>query len=403
MSIFQEIKEKQKEKSLRKKRGLGTRHQGATSWSEKRDHTSRLKGFFGTPTGMWLKKDGWALIGIIILVFGSTGYYILSKRITEITISETIFLDSNEVRDSVSTFLDGKRLGVLPNNAYVFTSEESLKESLQSKFEQNYALEGVSVTKVYPDTVEVNITERVPSVTWVAKGKEKGERVYTVDQNGIVTHEIPNRDEANDAYPLIIDQNREDLGIDWQVISPEYIAFVMELHRTFTDTTGYEVKSYVLPKVSCHKQEYVAEEVFKKEIENSDSEELKNKKREIQERFQKGEITIDQSIELLEQINVQNGGDQPDGEKERSQGDVERIEFESVNVPTDCDFVKVGQDVMLNVVEPTSDSTFEIYFDTTHAVEKQLQHVLTILRTQVEDISTIKYIDVRVPDRVYYQ
>jgi hypothetical protein len=401
MSFLQRFKDKKQQDAVRRMRSRSARHQGATSWREKRDHASRLKGFFGTPTGQWLKKDGWALAGIVVIVFGALVYYFFfssAQKVTAVEVSETVFLDGTAVQESVESHLATKRFGLLPRSARVVVSEDKIAERVMSEFADTAAIESVVVTET-DGTLLVDITERVPSVTWIAKGDKKKGRVYTVDQNGVVTHELSKRKDANPGYPVIIDRNRDHLGIDWPVVSPEYLSFVMEMHSTFTDTTGYDVQEYVMPAVDCHQKEYVAEEVFEKEISESESEEAKERKRDVQERFQRGEISIDQSIELLEQINADGAGDKKDGSK----GDVDRIEFEAVNVPVNCDLVTVAHDVTLKAVEPVSERTFDVRYDATQPVEKQLQHVLTVLRTQVEDVGALEYIDVRIPDRVYYQ
>jgi hypothetical protein len=404
MSISKRIQDKRKSDKVRRMRNTASRHQGATSWKEKKEHTNRVSGVFGSSIGKWFMQDGWAVIGIALLIVGSLGYYFFyspSQRVSTVQVLETQFIDRAAVQEYIEDTLNQKKFFFLPGNSLVTISEEKLALDVESSFGENYALESVDIT--FDGTaMTVDVSERVPSVTWVAKGGGKNERVYTVDQNGVVTSEIASRKEANSSYPLIVDRNRENLGIDWQVIAPEYIAFIMDMHTTFTDTTGYAVRRYDLPKIECHTKEYQAEEVFEKEIENEESQEAKDLKREVQERFQRGEITIDESIELLEQINS-TGTETPDSEINGSQGNIERIEFEAVNTPTECDLVKVAHDLYLQAEKPGNDDLFAVRFDVTQEAANQLQHVLTVLRTQIDDVQLIDYIDVRIPDRVYYQ
>lgn len=402
MKMIERIQDKKRQKSLRTKRKKSIEQTGATTWNEQQQRKENTKGFFTSSFMMWMKKDGWALCGIFIIVFGFFGnalFFSEKRTLTAITISDTSFIEKSKIEKEIENYLNEKSFFFLPKKSYFLASTENIQQHIQNAFLDQYALESVSVEKIYPNILTVNIQERIPSVTWIT-GDEKNQKIYTVDQNGVVTQELQTITEANAGYPIVRDKNRTSLGIGWYVISPEYMQFTTELHSTLYDTTNLSVKEFVLPKIECFQKEYVAEEVFKKAQNKEDSDEIKERKRAIQERFQRGEITIDESITLLEQINAENKENEP--EEPDTEKEVERIEWEMVNAPIECDIVEVGQDIYAKV-ENENKKEFMIYFDTTQDMNIQLEHVVSIIETQVKDITQLEYIDVRILDRVYYQ
>jgi hypothetical protein len=63
-----------------------------------------------------------------------------------------------------------------------------------------------------------------------------------------------------------------------------------------------------------------------------------------------------------------------------------------------CDYATVTRDISVVTQQGVA-----IYFDTSLDLELQLNHLKQVLSSDIDDVSTIEYIDVRFTDRVYYQ
>lgn len=348
----------------------------------------------------WLKKDVWAVCGIIVFAGVGVwyfGFHNAAFALKQISVEGVQFLNQSDVNRVIDEYRTSEIFGLIQRNNYWSFNTSALEKRIESEFAESFALESVSVEKEWPNSIFVQINERIPSVTWVTKNAARQERFYSVDRDGYVTQSIPSFDQVDPSFPRIRDDNRDELQIGWQIVSNAYIEFLMQVHEEFEKQAAVEVDSYVFPYIECQEQQYVTEKIFQQEILESASEEFREKKRAIQEQFQRGELTIDDSLDALEAIKqeelVQMGEDVESG--------FERMEWETVFVPIECDFVSTGND--LHLVTTGENGGFKVYFDTKGDVSLQIQNLVSVLHEKVEDRKAIKYIDVRVPDRVYFQ
>jgi hypothetical protein len=356
----------------------------------------------GEAVEQWVKRDGWALVGILLmlaLVGWYFGFYRSTFVVDQVTVEGTQFIPQEQVQATVNDYMAGKRVWLIQQNKYWTVVPGDIEERIRTQFEQQYAIEEVTVTKQLPDKLTVTIKERIPSVTWMTV--ENGlENYYTVDRNGIVTQWVPSKDQVNTSYPLVKDKNRNHIDVGWHIISAQYIETVLQIHEMVPEYSPFPVLSYEFPHMACQKREDVAEKIFQHELDESISEEFKDKKRDIQERFQSGELTIDESIEELEKIK-QEEFEQSQGEEEGS-GAIERIQWETKFVETDCDFVTVATDVHV-LLKASENKAVPVYMDTTVDPAIQLHNVQVVLQSKITDLTEVEYIDVRIPDRAYYQ
>lgn len=345
----------------------------------------------------WMKRDGWALGGIIALLTITSWYMLFQKQqftFAQATIAPTQFIPQTDIQDGVNTFLDDRILGIIPRNTFFTLRTTTLEEHIRNRLNGSFALVSVTAEKTFPKSLNVTIAERIPSVTWITT--KEGERRYLVDREGVVTQVVDSADQINTSFPVVRDPNRTDLKLNEQIISKEYVEFLLTVHDRFQPAIDLKVDSYVFPPLTCYKREYVAEKIFQEEILKSTSEEYKEKKRVIQQQLQSGDLSIDQSLEQLEQVKNE--------ELEKAGQGVSPatgFEWRTVYEPKDCDFVATGSDV--HVVTSEESGSFKVYMDRTVDLNIQLQHAKAVIQSSIPDLNAIEYIDVRIPDRAYYK
>lgn len=348
----------------------------------------------------WLRRDGWALCGIVLLLAGTLYYWgIASGRyvITNITIQPTQFIPQERIQRDIQTYQEHRWLWLIQRNTYWTLNPEAMEQQLTETLGSEFTIDAIEVTKVYPNNLLVTVNERIPSIQWVTTSESGEEHHYSVDREGIVAS-TPTDATAVNQLPVLYDRNRTTLGNGWWVISSAYIDFLLRVHEQLPSMiNGSAIQHYELPAIDCTERRLVAEKVFESEILESSSEEFKEKKRAVQERFRAGELTVDQSINELERIKqeeLQKRGESIDG------SDTARLQWAAVTVDVECDIVKVATE--LNVVATINDVTITIVFDRTVDLQTQLENAQTIIRQQLP-IKNISRIDVRIPDRAFVQ
>ncbi len=378
---------------LRQAERINLRHARASSGSHPQGQSRHAR---GVPD--WLKGDIGAVIGIVVLVVAGVYFFGLRNErfvITGFAVDGVEYLDQTTVEEVTWGYLNSKWLGLLPKNTYWTAREGGIESAIKERFSDSYALESVVVETDWPNELRIIITERVPSLAWVTKDAEGREYFYTVDRQGIVTEQLQSFDQVNPAFPRVRDDNRPKLGLGWEIISADYLDAVFLLYDQFESVTGLPVDSFVFPETVCQERQYVAEKIFQQEILESESEEFRDRRVAIQEQFQSGALTIDQSLEELERVK------QEELAKLGEDSDVgfERLKWERVYVETECDYVIVASD--LHIVVPEVAGGFTVRLDTRGDILLQLENLVSVLKEKVTDRAAIEYIDVRIPDRVY--
>lgn len=346
----------------------------------------------------WVIRDGWALVGIVFLIGVLCWYSVVVKQsfhIQQISITPTQFVSGEEIEAVAHSYIDGRAFGILPRRTYFTLRSSGLQRAITEHISARVALVDLSVHKEFPHTVRIAVIERIPSITWVTTLEPEQEHFYAVDREGVVTQTIEAREQINDQYPLVRDPNRSELQLSDYIVSKEYISFMLNVHERLPRATHLQIDSYVFAPVTCYEREYVAEKIFQEEILQSSSEEYKEKKRDIQKQLQNGTLTIDQSLELLEQVKA----DELAALGQNVNTHSSRVEWKALYEPIACDFVDIATDMHVLIQEKSGG--FVVYMDSTVDVDTQIQNLQTLLSSSVIDVNAIQYVDVRLPDRAY--
>lgn len=343
-----------------------------------------------------LRKDAWAYLGIIVIILATVIYFVQTNRwfyIDTITIVGNQYLTVEQVSQPTHSVLDSKKWKIFPRSMYFFTNTEYITEQLQSTLGQQYSIEQLSVAKVFPNEIVVTIKERIPGLVYISHDNT----YFYVDLNGISTEQKMEGD-LDPHFPRVRDANARTITIGDQVVNTNIISAITYLNEHFTNATDLHIAEYSIDPITCYKKEYIAEKIFADEIESSANEDIKNQKKDILKLLEEGAISIDQSLDLLEEVKRTEAGSGEDLEIDPTTGNQAFLKLAAQYTDAECNFVSATQDI--NIV--TQDG-LRILFDSTLDIEAQIKNLQTVLDTKIEDPAALEYIDMRFPDRVYYR
>ncbi|EKD76526.1 MAG: hypothetical protein ACD_43C00072G0001 [uncultured bacterium] len=340
-----------------------------------------------------MKSDVWAYLGSLILVIVLLTWLTINRHwlwIENIDVTGNSYLTADQITTAANTALDQRHWWFMPQRVLPFTNEDSIGQTMRTELEKSVSLQSIEVTTDFPNTVHVTIKEYVPGYVYI-----EGKKYYYIDRSGIVTTEV-NENELNVQYPHLRDQNKKrSVKLHDQVVGADVITFIDAILEQFTAKTGLNVSEFAIPAVTCQTKEYVAEKIFADEIEGTADNSIKEKKRNILNRLQKKEITVDESLALLEEVKRTEKGDNTNS----TDANQAYVQWEAQYVDTPCDYVAVTHDIIVITNNQT-----EILFDSSLPIETQLQNFIAVFQDDLNNsVDGIKTIDVRYEDRVYYK
>jgi cell division septal protein FtsQ len=338
----------------------------------------------------WLwQQDGWAYFGILILLIGSLGYIIFGTKyfiIKNINITGNKNITTEEINNILNPYLEKKFLFLIPHNNYWFFNTNRGVEVIQNSVSNKFALESVKIEKKWPDTINLSITERIPGLVWMTNNN-----YYYLDLKGIATQKIDKIEDINADFPKITDLNNKPVELDKQVINEKIVNYILNLEKNFTNQTSLKIDSYSIPEVTCQEQEYKLEKYIQEDIKDTEDEETKAKKEAILKEYNAGELTVEESLSLLEQINNEQKAN-------NNVNQTEKMAWKEVYTPIECDLTKVATEI------DAETENFNVLFDVNLDLNNQLEKLKKLMNSELQDLSVVNdYIDLRFSDKIYYK
>jgi cell division septal protein FtsQ len=339
----------------------------------------------------FLKKDGPAYIGIILLLLACSVYVIFGTkyfRISNINIEGNKNITQDEINNLLNNYLSTKKLYILPNNNWLIFNQEKALSILKEGIANKFVLADADITKKWPNNIKVAVTERIPGLVWISNNE-----YYYLDIEGMPTQKIDKVDEINKDFPMINDLNNIPVEINRAVISADLISFILSLQDKFP-STGLAIKSYSVPKITCQEVQYKMEKLIQEEIDQTANDKIKEKKKEILKKYNNGKITIEESLTLLEEVKNEENINGNTGNSNQT----EIVKWESVSTPKECNYVEINSEI--NIV---TEDGFDVYFDSKLNVDQQINNLKNLLAQKIDNKQNIQYIDLRFNDRIYYK
>lgn len=161
----------------------------------------------------------------LLFVFVCVSVYVLFfssyLRITDVGISGTEELDSKDISQKFSEFLDRKILKFIPNNNFLFISQDRVAELLKNDFKK---IRSVSVAKKFPNVVSIAIEERKAMLVWCS-----GNNCFLVDEAGIAYNvaDFNSQEILQNHLIRIDDQSNRNITWGEKIVDPAYEQYVL--------------------------------------------------------------------------------------------------------------------------------------------------------------------------------
>ncbi|EKE20067.1 MAG: hypothetical protein ACD_8C00057G0018 [uncultured bacterium] len=178
---------------------------------------------------------GFVAVSVYVLFFAP---YL---QILNIEITGTQTLDNAQIKQRVSSMLEGKYLGIIPKNNYMFISQKRVQNVLTGQFKR---IRKMTMIKKFPDSVTIEIDERRALLVWCA-----GENCYLIDENGTAYGEAdfstPELTQNN--LLKITDTSSRSVSIGENILEQSYERYALEIKDALSKA-GFEISGeYLTP------------------------------------------------------------------------------------------------------------------------------------------------------------
>jgi cell division septal protein FtsQ len=149
--------------------------------------------------------------------------------VNNIYINGTQNISQQDITNEVRADLDGKYAKIINKNNLFLVRPNKIQSQLTSDFKK---IEEVSVTRKFPSTLVVNITERKPTLIFSSDN-----HYYIVDDSGQAFEEI-NQDSSdfqNDAWPIFQDDSNAKINLNDTAIDQDLLNFFMSARSKLND------------------------------------------------------------------------------------------------------------------------------------------------------------------------
>lgn len=180
-------------------------------------------------------KNTKRVFGVLLLVLIVGGFLFLLNlnflRLTTFSLSGQTSLDLSALKQTIKENLDGRCLGIVPNNSVFFFSKTKLATLLKQKFP---GLQAVEIDSPNLNTLIVKVSDRESKVLWC--NVVGGKICFYLNDEGQVYQEAPNFSDA-----IIMEFNSEGVikKIPTQAIDPKDLSrakdFLNFLKSALTD------------------------------------------------------------------------------------------------------------------------------------------------------------------------
>lgn len=149
-------------------------------------------------------------------------------------------------------YMQRKRFWVLPQQNYFVFSTAAARAAIERSLKGNQALAGLRITKHFPMTVTVQLTERIPHLLYVNGGK-----YFLADRQGVVATQVPSseQEKVKARFPTFFDQTTRPVVPGTRVLDETYVTFLFDLQESLQDNTDIPVVSFYAPAVVCPQSE----------------------------------------------------------------------------------------------------------------------------------------------------
>jgi cell division septal protein FtsQ len=175
---------------------------------------------------------------LLVFFFGVSIYVVFFSPFLElnnIEIEGNKEIASGEILDKVEGISGQNFMRLIPRDNYLLLPQSKIEEGLKNEFKK---ISSVQVSKKFPSTLSIQITERKALLVWCA-----GEDCYIVDENGIAyaKADFESPEILQNNLVRIIDQSARPISLGQAVVDSDYVNFAMGIRDALKQQTGLEV------------------------------------------------------------------------------------------------------------------------------------------------------------------
>lgn len=166
---------------------------------------------------------------LILILFGGLTYLLVFSAAFEIKDVEVVgYSNPTLIEEIVESHTSG---GFLKNNIFFFDNDK-----LIDAIKGDSGVRGINISKIYSNSLKIEIEESTPVVIWSSKGEN-----YEIDERGYVIGK-----NSDKTLPVINDLLNIEPTLGERVASPTFINYIIKLGENFEPITGAKIdKIYI--------------------------------------------------------------------------------------------------------------------------------------------------------------
>jgi len=203
------------------------------------------------------KGRPWLVLILFLVIFFISSYFLSNinqLQIKTIQIKGNENISQQEVESLVFKQAAEKRFFFFNQNNLIFFNKRELKKKLN----ENYFLEQLKIDKKYPDTLIIEVKEKISALVWSSGGSQ-----YYLDLKGVALRKATANDliiepgagemklvrpqVSSSQYPLIYDQSNSLVTIGQPIITEALVNFIINLTEQIRQKADFTLAYYQIP------------------------------------------------------------------------------------------------------------------------------------------------------------
>jgi cell division septal protein FtsQ len=172
-----------------------------------------------------------AFLAVLVYVVFFSQYL----QVDNVEISGNSEIESLEIRKVFDEKVIGSFMGIVPRNNFLLISKSGVESLLKEKFRN---ISSVTVTKRFPNSIRIEISERKGLLVWC----EKEDKCFLIDENGFAYDQADfgSQEISQNHLLKITDKSAREVSLGDDVLTPDYVKYVLNIKESLTKL-GFEL------------------------------------------------------------------------------------------------------------------------------------------------------------------
>ncbi|MFA6197620.1 MAG: hypothetical protein WC734_00490 [Patescibacteria group bacterium] len=300
-------------------------------------------------------------------------------RISNITVTGATPDHERMIRDSLSDYLQQRRVLFLPGDNGWLINPNGLSQTLLKKLEGRASFESFNATKPNLKKIVIMVKERTAAILWQVDSKQ----YFLLDNRGVVFSPVTvSEEQPAPDLPLIKNIAKATTTIGAEIITAAQAETIIDASQRIKSRFSELKINYATPIIRESVRTVCIDEADSNSNNNSNSNSNRN-----------GNTNSSTRNANIRPANV-NSNSNTTSDTNNSLNSNTEAPCETKEVPTG----RYAREVLINVAKDT-----DIYFSADELVDDQINAIGVLLNEKITDINKVSYIDVRYLPRAYYK